>query len=66
MSNNSNLLNEPILNQVNNLLNGIQFTDEENSIIPYIDFIYDEDADPEITSLDFKCEVYFDENYNPC
>jgi len=26
MSNNSNLLDEPILNQVNNLLNGIQFT----------------------------------------
>ena len=51
MSNNSNLLDEPILNQVNNLLNGIQFTDEENSIIPYIDFIYDEDADPEITSI---------------
>lgn len=47
MSNNSNLSNEPILNQVNNLLNGIQFTDEENSIISYIDFIYDEDADPE-------------------
>ena len=32
MSNNSNLSNEPILNQVNNLLNGIQFTDEENSM----------------------------------
>ncbi len=66
MSNNSNLSNEPILNQVNNLLNGIQFTDEENSIIPYIDFIYDEDADPEITSLEFSYEVYFDKNFNVC
>ena len=66
MSNNSNLLDEPILNQVNNLLNGIQFTDEENSIIPYIDFIYDEDADPEITSLEFSYEVYFDKNFNVC
>ena len=64
MVDNNKFLDDPILNQINNLLTNIQFNEEENNIIPYINFVYEENTDPQIDSLNFKCDLFFDKNYD--
>ena len=66
MVDNNKFSDDPILDQINNFLTNIQFNEEENNIIPYINFVYEENTDPQIDSLNFKCEVFFDKNYDLC
>jgi len=46
MVDNNKFSDDPILDQINNFLTNIQFNEEENNIIPYINFVYEENTDP--------------------